>query len=210
MADKVPREHGPVVVGPLEPEPARADNVPDAVAAGPMVYQVVFENDWVRVLSVTYAAGRAVPLHTHPDRVVYEVATGAARFEKAGMHEVDGSASRAARELMVELGCQPGAAVPAGDEPVATYPRLFKLLVGEKRVRVLAVTFGKGTSRPVALGDHVLVSRDKGTLVVTPASGQARALALEPGKVELFPAGVYTATNPTKESFRVVLFELQP
>lgn len=197
-------------------EPAAKKTLPDAVEAAPLVYKVVLENDQMRVLSATYAPGTKVPMHRHPDHVVFpltagkRMAAGAAVFERAGTHGGEVAAPSATRALVVELGTRPGSPVPQGDEPTATYPRLFRLLLDQARIRVLKVTFGKGTSRPVALGDHLLLARDQGTLVVTPASGAARTLHLEPGKVELFPAGVYTATNPRRESFEVILFELKP
>lgn len=202
------RKTSPVARALEEPQPEQKNAVPDAVEAGPRVYTIVFENEQVRVLSVTYQPGTRVPMHRHPDHVVFSLDGGVATFVPAGSHDVAGAT--ATRALFIELGIKPGSPLPAGDDPVATYPRVFKLLLDEARVRVMGVTFGKGTSRPVALGDHVLVARDKGTLVVTRASGAARTLALEPGKVELFPAGVYTATNPKKESFEVVLFEFKP
>ena len=145
-------------------------------------------------------------MHRHPDRV--DFISGSARFEKAGTHDGDGAA--VGRAVVVELGAKAGKARPPGDDPVATYPRIYKVLLDEARVRVLDVTFGKGTSKPVALGDHVLLARDKGTLVVTPRGATEQRLELEPGKLLFFPAGVYTATNPKRESFEVVLFELKP
>ncbi len=209
----------------IEPAPESAKrNVPDAVEVAPQVYKVVLESDQVRVLSATYQPDTAVPMHRHPDHVVFALTGGArvtgdemtmveggavALFERAGKHEVEVKGPGATRAILVELGARAGSPRPEGDEPVATYPRLFKPLLDEARIRVLGVKYGKGTSRPVALGDHVLLSRDKGTLVVTPKGGAARTLDLEPGKVELFPGGVYTATNPKKESFEVVLFELK-
>jgi quercetin dioxygenase-like cupin family protein len=192
-----------------EAEPPKPQ-VPDAVEAGPRVYKVVVDNENVRVLLADYAPGSKVPMHRHPDHVVFAVEGDAAVFQKGGPHEVDGARLTATRAIIVELGMKNGSAVPAGDDPVAEYPRIFKLLVDQPRVRVLAVTFGKGTSRPVALGDHVLLSRDKGTLAVAPRGGSAQKLELEPGEVVFLPAGIYTATNAKKESFAVVLFELKP
>jgi quercetin dioxygenase-like cupin family protein len=184
--------------------------VPDAVEVAARVYKVAVESEQVRVLLADYAPGSKVPLHRHPDHVVFALEGGAAVFQKAGTHEVDGARPTATRAILVELGAKRGSAVPAGDEPVAKHPRMFKLLVDEARIRVLDVTFGKGRSRPVALGDHVLLSRDKGMLVVEPRGGSAQALELDPGEVVFLPAGVYTATNSKRESFEVVLFELKP
>ncbi|HEU5058645.1 MAG TPA: hypothetical protein VFU21_19060 [Kofleriaceae bacterium] len=184
--------------------------VPDAVEAGPATYKVAIENEQVRVLLADYAPGSKVPMHRHPDHVVFELHGGTAVFQPGGAHEVDGAAPTSSRSILVELGGKPGSAAPAGDDPVAEHPRVFKLLVDAPRVRVLAVTFGKGRSRPVALGDHVLLSRDRGTLVVEPRGGSPQKLELEPGEVLFLPAGVYTAVNSKKESFAVVLFELEP
>jgi hypothetical protein len=193
-----------------EPEP---EKVLDAVDAAPTVYKVVLENDQVRVLSATYQPGTKVPMHRHPDHVVFALTdkqVTALAFERAGMDEIEVTRPTASRALVVELGAKAGSPRPAGDEPVATYPRIFKLLLDEARIRVVRVKLGKGKSRPVALGDHVLLARDKGTLVVTAAGGEPRSFDLEPGKVEFLPAGVYTAINAKKESFEVVLFELKP
>jgi quercetin dioxygenase-like cupin family protein len=180
--------------------------VPDAVEAGPAVYKVVLDNEEVRVLVADYAAGTRVPMHRHPDRV--DFISGSARFEKAGTHEVDGAA--VGRAVVVELGAKHGSGRPDGDDPVVKMPRIYRLLLDEARVRVLDVTFGKGRSKPVALGDHVLLARDRGTLVVTPRGASAQRLELQPGTLLFLPAGVYAVTNPKKESFAVVLFELKP
>lgn len=208
----------------------RKNAVPDAVEAGPKVYKVVFENEQVRVLVATYEPGSTVPMHRHPDHVVFAltggrrvtsragdasggeeaaVSSGAAVFEKAGMHEVEVAGPTATRAILVELGGKPGASRPAGDDPAAAQRRVYKLLLDQPRVRVLDVTFGKGKSKPAALGDHVLLARDKGTLVWTQAGGAAPTLELEPGEVLFSPAGVYTAINGKRESFEVVLFELK-
>ena len=45
----------------------------DAVEAAPEVYEVVLENDRVRVLEVTGVPGVVSPMHGHPDSVVYAV-----------------------------------------------------------------------------------------------------------------------------------------
>lgn len=214
----------------LRQEEPQKKAVPEAVEAGPQVYKVALENEQVRVLIASYQPGSKVPMHRHPDHVVFaltggkrvssrtgdasggeeaEVSSGAAVFEKAGMHEVEVAGATATRAILVELGGKPGASRPAGDDPVAAQRRVHKLLLDQPRVRVLDVTFGKGKSKPAALGDHVLLARDKGTLVWTAAGGAAQTLELEPGEVLFFPAGVYNAINGKRESFEVVLFELK-
>jgi beta-alanine degradation protein BauB len=42
----------------------------DPVRVAPHIYELVFENDRVRVLKKTIRAGETPPLHSHPDRVI--------------------------------------------------------------------------------------------------------------------------------------------
>lgn len=51
-------------VGPAQPVPGAPDRL-DAVIAAPASHHVIFENDRVRVLSVTIPPGRTEPVHTH-------------------------------------------------------------------------------------------------------------------------------------------------
>ena len=48
----------------------------DAVAVAPEVYEVVFENDRVRVLDVTGVPGGTSPMHSHPDSVMHALSSG--------------------------------------------------------------------------------------------------------------------------------------
>lgn len=48
----------------------------DAVTAAGEQYKVEFENDKVRVLRGTYAAGAESAMHEHPDAVVFQVSGG--------------------------------------------------------------------------------------------------------------------------------------
>lgn len=41
----------------------------DPVMVAPHIYELVLENDQVRVLKATYRNGETPPLHAHPDRV---------------------------------------------------------------------------------------------------------------------------------------------
>jgi len=45
----------------------------DALSVAPEIYQVLFENDRVRVLNVTGEPGTSSPLHSHPDSVMHAV-----------------------------------------------------------------------------------------------------------------------------------------
>ena len=56
----------------------------DPAKIAPKVYTVVFENDQVRVLHVSLAAGASTPMHSHPDNVVVPLKAGEAQFTMPG------------------------------------------------------------------------------------------------------------------------------
>lgn len=49
---------------------ASLDDALDPVRAAPHIYEVLFENERIRVLDVTIRNGEMAPLHDHPDRLV--------------------------------------------------------------------------------------------------------------------------------------------
>jgi mannose-6-phosphate isomerase-like protein (cupin superfamily) len=63
----------------------------DGVAAAPKNHKVIFENDDVRVLETTIAAGEKTPLHTHLAPTVMYVLSGShfIRRDEAGATMVD-------------------------------------------------------------------------------------------------------------------------
>jgi quercetin dioxygenase-like cupin family protein len=62
---------------------------PDAAAAAPNVYTVLFENERVRLVEARVRPGDSSPLHSHPDGLVHVVRGGEVTFESAGGHRVD-------------------------------------------------------------------------------------------------------------------------
>ncbi len=94
----------------------------DAVRVAPQVYQVVFENERVRVLSFVTEPGQVWPLHSHPDSVAisltdYSVRNiipgqapterhskpGDVRWIQATAHIGENSGSTQMRGVIVEL-----------------------------------------------------------------------------------------------------------
>jgi quercetin dioxygenase-like cupin family protein len=53
---------------------------PDPVKLTPEAYKVPLDNERVRVLDVHLTAGGKLPMHAHPDHLVYALAGGKARF----------------------------------------------------------------------------------------------------------------------------------
>lgn len=48
----------------------------DPLAVAPDMYKLDFENERVRVMTVTFAPGQAMPEHSHPDHFAYVLETG--------------------------------------------------------------------------------------------------------------------------------------
>jgi len=61
----------------------------DPVRSNPDLFQVVFENDRVRVLDYKDTPGVGTKPHMHPDRLVYTVTSFQRRLRSAGGKEVD-------------------------------------------------------------------------------------------------------------------------
>ena len=48
----------------------------DPLEVGPDIYKLVFENDRVRVMEVTFKPGAKIAMHSHPDHFAYVLADG--------------------------------------------------------------------------------------------------------------------------------------
>jgi len=63
--------------------PGTAPAGDDPVKAGPKIYKQVFDDEHVRVLQITFEKGAKIPMHTHPDHVVYVMSPGKLRITPA-------------------------------------------------------------------------------------------------------------------------------
>jgi quercetin dioxygenase-like cupin family protein len=61
-------------------DPSVKGNRNDPVKVAPQVYKVLLENDQVRLLEITLNPGGKVPMHSHPDYVIYCLSAGKVRF----------------------------------------------------------------------------------------------------------------------------------
>ena len=52
----------------------------DPLEVAPDMYKKNFENDRVRVMTVTFAPGQSIPEHSHPDHFVYVLETGTVKI----------------------------------------------------------------------------------------------------------------------------------
>ncbi|HKB83452.1 MAG TPA: hypothetical protein VKD04_09635 [Burkholderiales bacterium] len=61
----------------------------DFVEAAPKQTKVLVDNEKVRVIRATFKKGDKIPMHTHPDIVVYIIKGGKAKFTNADGKVVD-------------------------------------------------------------------------------------------------------------------------
>lgn len=54
----------------------------DPLKVAPEMYNLVFENERVRVMQVTFAPGQKIPRHSHPEHYVYVLDAGTLRVSK--------------------------------------------------------------------------------------------------------------------------------
>jgi quercetin dioxygenase-like cupin family protein len=52
----------------------------DPVKVAPAMHKAILDNERVRVLDTTLKAGEQIPMHQHPDNVIYVVKGGKVRF----------------------------------------------------------------------------------------------------------------------------------
>ena len=55
----------------------------DPLEVAPDMYKLIFENDRVRVMQVTFEPGQAIEEHSHPDHFVYVLEAGNLKITKA-------------------------------------------------------------------------------------------------------------------------------
>ncbi len=62
---------------------ARISFAADPLEVAPDMYKLIYQNDRVRVMEVTFKAGQSIPEHSHPDHFVYVLEGGNLKITKA-------------------------------------------------------------------------------------------------------------------------------
>jgi quercetin dioxygenase-like cupin family protein len=99
------------------------NGIPDTLAAAPDAYELLLENERVRVMNLTLKPGQKAPMHDHPNaHVVYvldaarlrltfpdgkeaafDLAAGQTLWIEAGAHETENVGKTAGHNLVVEI-----------------------------------------------------------------------------------------------------------
>ncbi len=161
----------------------------DATAVAPDHYKVEFENDHVRVLRITYAAGDETPLHSHPDGVVVFLqdadaemtlpdGTTQARPGRAGDVLWAGQETHGVKAIsdiavvLVELKAGGGDVGMADPDAAEVAPDHYKVELENDQVRVLRITYAAGDESAMhAHPDGVVVFLQDGNGEMTLADG---------------------------------------
>lgn len=114
---------------------ARISLAADPLEVAPEMYKLVYENDKVRVMQVTFQVGEQIAEHSHPDHFVYVLEAGNLKITKA-----DGSVIDAELKVgdVVWLNAETHQAVNTGTTPV-------RLLVTELKEPKIAAAAGEMT-----------------------------------------------------------------
>jgi len=203
---------------------------PDPLTVGPNIYKLVFENERVRVLDVSFKPGEEIAMHAHPDHVAYvrsggklkishstgapeefDLKPGQAVFLPAQAHSAKNVGKTPIKLVVLEIkpGGTPGAA-SAGEDPVKVGPKIYKQIFEDDHVRVLQITFEKGAKIAMHTHpDHVVYATSGGKLRITPAQGAAQDAELKEGKAVFLPAQAHSAENVGATKVQAIVFELK-
>lgn len=207
----------------------------DPVEVDAKHYQVIADNEHVRILRITYGPGEKSVMHVHPDAVAvmltdhhirFHAAGGAsedvlakggtARWTPGGAHLPENLAAQPMEVVLVELkpggGKGVGAIDPAFD-PVELSPKDYKLELENDRVRVVRIRYGPGHRSEVHMhGPRVGVWLTDARLRHYDPEGK-------PGELEEYNRGQagfagdvvkHSGENLGQADFEVILVELKP
>lgn len=173
----------------------------DAVIAAPEIHRVVVDNSYVRVLETRFAAGRVVPLHAHPARVVVvlspsrmRIKTGDGKVEIADLRAGEVFWSDAtehsmevitgeAHEIETELKQPPPPRPPHSARDVPDlFPELARIAFENARVRVIDIRGEAGQSFPFHFHPaRVMVRLGSGRSIVNNPNQKPHVTDFRPG-----------------------------
>lgn len=188
----------------------------DALTVDPEHHQVIFENDFVRVMRGMAGAGARSALHTHPATVVVSLGSVRARqnftgapgpqimdftpgqvaFSPAFEHSWE-VMSGAVNVVGVELKRPAPASVPAlpATDAVTVDPAVHHVVTENAHVRVFQVLASDGARSPMHSHSRgmVLISSGRARLRLTNQDGSAAVLDFHPGQaIWIDPGAVHS------------------
>lgn len=210
---------------------ARIVAAQDPVEVAPGSYSVLLDNENVRALDVHVARGATIPMHDHPDCVIYHIGPskekhtfgdgrveehefkgGETAFAEAFSHSAENTGTNDIHVLVVELKAAPAGSVAAAadKDPAALDPSVYHVAYDSDRVRVLDVHIVSGGvvrmhSHPACVVYHVTASSERHTL----GDGKIEVRDFRGGECEFIPPFSHKAENVGEDDLHVVVVELK-
>ena len=214
--------------------PAAVETGPDPTVVDPDHYKVEFENEYVRVLRITYGPGETSSMHYHPDLVAvfltdqhtsFELPDGSSEevrgttgehvFMPAGRHLPSNIGEQAFEGVAVELksGAMQTAAGPAaetGPDPTVLDPDHYKNEFENEHVRIVRITYGPGEESSMHYhAANVAVFLGEQHVRLEKPDGSFDEVNVMAGEHRFAPAGQHLPKNLADEPFELVLIELK-
>ena len=206
----------------------------DATTADAKHYKVMFENDQVRVLRVSYGAKEKSVLHQHPDAVAVSLngmqgkftgadgkaenrsfKAGEVRWSPAEVHTPENAGGKPFEVILVELkdraaGSSTGAALAAADDPVKVAAEHHKVEFENDRVRVLRGRVPPGGKTAMhAHPANVVVLLTDVRVRSTSADGKTEETSGKAGEALWRGPLKHTSENIGNKPFEVIIVELK-
>jgi beta-alanine degradation protein BauB len=202
----------------------------DPVTVDPSHHKVEFENEYVRVLRISFGPGEKAPAHQHPGGVAVflsdQAATvipvggsaapappprrGGAILAEASRHTVENRGTARSELILVELKT-PTPARTLNPDPVKADPKHYSLEAENDRVRVLRIRYGP--KEKSVLHDHypgVAIALTDASSRFGDAAGKTEDRPMKAGQAAWDPGDAHVPENTGSQPFEVVLVEIKP
>jgi Cupin domain. len=202
----------------------------DPVAVSPDMYNVLLENDYVRVVEYTIKPGERDRPHTHPPKVSYVLNGGSLRIAPdgaeafvsddadgevtfrgaVGRHTAENVGKTPVRIILFEVKRVDRPAAPHAEDPPVVNPMSVKVKLENDSVRVLEAVLPPGfkekqhTHPPYAT--YVI---DGGSVRMHLADGTTHDAELTPGQAIFSNPVTHWAENTGSSTLRLILVEVR-
>jgi quercetin dioxygenase-like cupin family protein len=202
----------------------------DPVKVDSKHYKVELENEYVRVVRITYGAAEKSVIHEHPAGVavfltdqeakftlpdgkteVVQDKAGSIRWAAAGKHLPENTGGRPFELVLVELKTGPGtSAIAPAEDPVKVAPKECKVELENEYVRVLRWIEEPGTktamhAHPAMVSVPLTASRGRQIL----ADGKTRETDSKPGQATFTAAERHSSELLSNQRSELIQVELK-
>ena len=211
-------------------EPVVEDEPADPTVVDPDHYQVVEENELVRVLRISYGPGEESVPHFHPDHVAVfltevdaefrlpdgtteaaQAEAGTHLYMAAGDHDPRHVGDQPFEAVAFELKTAGGASgeeAETGPDPTEVDAGHYVTELDNERVRVLRVTYGPGEESVMHYHpEHFAVALNDTHFEFLLPDGTTQEIEAKAGEHILAPAGLHQPRNLRDEAAEVIVIE---